>query len=206
MISEHLCNRITDQFRRHELDSKKKQIKSMNNDRQKKILKIIRNEMSSEGRKQNNLNLKTGASSWLTTLPIKEEGYVLNKKSFWDLLSTRYGWKLKRIPSQCAYGNTFNLQHALQCPKGGFVTLCHNHIQNTTANFLTEVCKDVCVEPQLQPLSGEKFSKKTSNKLDQARVNISAHGFWLTGQVAFFDVRVFNPTAKQYVNQELCKS
>ena len=206
MISEHLCNRITDQFRRHELDSKKKQIKSMNNDQQKKILEIIRNEMSSEGRKQNNLNLKTGASSWLTTLPIKEEGYVLNKKSFWDLLSTRYGWKLKRIPSQCAYGNTFNLQHALQCPKGGFVTLCHNHIQNTTANLLTEVCKDLCVEPQLQPLSGEKFSKKTSNKLDQARVNISAYGFWLTGQVAFFDVRVFNPTAKQYVNQELCKS
>ena len=86
------------------------------------------------------------------------------------------------------------------------MTLCHNHIQNTTANLLTEVCKDLCVEPQLQPLSGEKFSKKTSNKLDQARVNISAYGFWLTGQVAFFDVRVFNPTAKQYVNQELYKS
>ena len=36
MISEHLCNRITDQFRRHEpdpeLNIKKKQIKSMNND------------------------------------------------------------------------------------------------------------------------------------------------------------------------------
>ena len=36
MVSEHLCNRITDQFRRHEpdpeLDTKKKQIKSMNND------------------------------------------------------------------------------------------------------------------------------------------------------------------------------
>ena len=36
MVSEHLCNRITDQFRRYEpdpeLDTKKKQIKSMNND------------------------------------------------------------------------------------------------------------------------------------------------------------------------------
>ena len=29
---------------------------------------------------------------------------------------------------------------------------------------------------------------------------------WLIGQVAFFDVRVFNPTAKRYVNQELRKS
>ena len=41
---------------------------------------------------------------------------------------------LKRIPSHCASGNTFNLQHALQCPKGRSVTLCHNHIRNKTAN------------------------------------------------------------------------
>ena len=149
----------------------------MNNGQQKKILVIIRNEMSSEERKQNDLNLEIGAFSWLTTLPIKEEGYVLNKQSFWNLLSIRYGWRLKRIPSQCACGNTFDLQNALQCPKGGFVALRHNHSRNTTANFLTEVYKDVRAELQLQPLSGEKFSKNTSNKSDQARVDISAHGF-----------------------------
>ena len=44
MISEHLCNRITDQFRIHEPDLKlnnnKKQIKSMKNDRQKNILEM----------------------------------------------------------------------------------------------------------------------------------------------------------------------
>ena len=66
------------QYRRHELDhglnNKKKQVKYMKNDRQKKIFEIIRNEMSSEERKKNNLNLETGASSWLKTLPIKEEG------------------------------------------------------------------------------------------------------------------------------------
>ena len=31
-------------------------------------------------------------------------------------------------------------------------------------------------------------------------------GFWQAGQMAFFDVRVFNPTAKQYVNQEISKT
>ena len=91
MISEHLCNRITDQFRRHEPDSelnnKKKQIKSTKKDRQKEILEIIRNKMSSEERKQNDLILETGTSSWLTTLPIRGERYILNKQSFWDLLS-----------------------------------------------------------------------------------------------------------------------
>ena len=66
MISEHICNRITDQFRRHEPDpelNNKKEIKSMNNNRQKKILEIRRNEMSSEERKQNDLNFETAASS-----------------------------------------------------------------------------------------------------------------------------------------------
>ena len=55
-------------------------------------------------------------------------------------------------------------------------------------------------------MSGETFSEKTANKSDQARVDISARGFWLTGQVAFFDIRVSKPTAKRYVNQELHKS
>ena len=112
VISEHLYNRITDQFRSHdpypELNNKKKQIKSKN-DRQRKILEITRNEMSSEERRQNDLNLETGASSWLITVSIKDEGYILNKQSFWDLLFIRYGRKLKRIPSQCACGNTINL-------------------------------------------------------------------------------------------------
>ena len=68
-VLEGPCNGITYQFRRHEpdpeLSDKKKQTKSMKNDRQKKILKSIRNEMSSEERKQNDLNLETGASSFL---------------------------------------------------------------------------------------------------------------------------------------------
>ena len=61
-------------------------------------------------------------------------------------------------------------------------------------------------EPELQPLSGETFSEKTANKPDQTKVDASVRGFLLTGQVALFDVNVFNPTPKQYVNQELRKS
>ena len=57
-----------------------------------------------------------------------------------------------------------------------------------------------------QPLSGERFSEKTENKSNQVRVDISAHGFWLTGQSAFFDVRVFNPTAKRWINLKFRKS
>ena len=38
--------------------------------------------MSSEGKKkQNDLNLETGGSPWLTNFPIKEKGYILNMQS-----------------------------------------------------------------------------------------------------------------------------
>ena len=84
MIWEHPYNRITNQFRRYEADTevnkKKKQIKSMENDRQKKVVEIIRKVMSSEERIQSYLNLQTIASSWLTMLFIKEEEYILNKQ------------------------------------------------------------------------------------------------------------------------------
>ena len=58
----------------------------------------------------------------------------------------------------------------------------------------------------MQPLSGETFFEKIANKSGQARVDVSARGFWLTGQIKFFDLKVFNLTAKRYVNQELGKS
>ena len=66
-------------------------------------------------------------------------------------------------------------------------------------------CKNVRVEPQLQVLSGETLSEKTANKSDQGRADVNAHGFWLRDQVAFFDVRIFNPTVKRYVHHELPK-
>ena len=35
------------------------------------------------------LNQENGASTWLTTLPLKDEGYILNKQQFWDLVRIR---------------------------------------------------------------------------------------------------------------------
>ena len=60
---------------------------------------------------------------------------------------------------------------------------------------MSEVCHDVCIEPPLQPLSGEHLSYATTNREDSVRLDIKACGFWgLWQQCAFFDVRVFNPT------------
>ena len=81
----------------------------------------------------------------------------------------------------------------------------HNHIRNITSILLKEVCKDVRVEPQLQQLTGEYLQHSTAAG-NEVRLDISARGFWQAGQMAFLDVRVFNPNAKRYANIELSKA
>ena len=63
-------------------------------------------------------------------------------------------------------------------PKGGFPSIRHNEIRDPTSNLLTEVCNDVCIEPDLQPITGETLAGATSNVQDGARLDIAANGFW----------------------------
>ena len=82
----------------------------------------------------------------MTIILLSEEGYDVTKQLFWDLIRSRYGWKFTRLPSNCECDNNFDVQHALSCKKGGFVSLRHNH-RNITSILLNEICKDVRVEP-----------------------------------------------------------
>ena len=57
-----------------------------------------------------------GASSWLNAIAIEEHGLPLNKQEFRDYL---YNLPLSNLPSYCACGEVFNVNHALSCKKGG---------------------------------------------------------------------------------------
>jgi hypothetical protein len=146
--------------------------------------------------------LEKGASNWLTALPIKENSFYLEKQAFWDCLHMRYNIPLKNLPLYCVCGKLFNIDHALSCPRGGFIIIRHNEIRDFTAKLLAESYKNVYVEPDLTPLTGEIFPASTITT-DEARVDIAARGVWVKGQMAYFDVRVFNPIAKSYLNSEL---
>ena len=183
----------------------KSEIKSAKRKLHEDILKNLREKMEPNLLKLNELACVKGASSWLTLLPIADEGYDFHKELFWDLVRIRYGYQLKRLPTICECGNQFNLQHALSCKKGGFVSLRHNELRNVIALMLKTVCKDVVVEPNLQPLTGERLNEITAITGDEARLDVHARGFWQTGQSAFFDIRVFNPLAKRHVSQNLNK-
>jgi hypothetical protein len=142
-----------------------------------------------------------GASSWLTSLPIEEFGFALHKGAFHDALAL---WQLLQTPSSCGCGAKFSVEHALSCPKGGFPSIRHNEIRDLTATLLTEVCSDVCVEPELQPITGEVLSGATSNAQDGARLDIAANGFWGgLFERTYFDVRVFNPLAPSHRHSSL---
>ena len=97
----------------------------------------------------------------------------------------------------------FSVEHALSCKKGESITIRHNEVRDFTAEALREVCQDVSVEPLLTPLSGEAFKYKSANSEKRARLDVSARGFWIKGNRAFCDVRVFNPLAQTYSNQTL---
>ena len=121
-------------------------------------------------------------------MPIEEQRFYLPKGDLRDALCLRYGWLLPDIPSKCASGSVFSVDHAMICPKGGFPTQRHNEVRNITAELLTETCTD---EPILRPLDGECFQKKSAIKEGEARLDISAREFWRQGERAFFDIRAF---------------
>ena len=165
---------------------------------------LLKGKLSPSLQRSMVLAQEKGASSWLTTLPIEEFGFALHKGVFQDALALRYNWQPQRVPSTCGCGAKFSVEHALSCPKGGFPSIRHNEIRDLTANLLTQVCSDVCIEPVLQPMSGEVLSSATSNTQDGARLDIAANGFW-GGRFerTFFDVRVFNPHAPSHRQSSL---
>ena len=134
---------------------------------------------------------ESGASSWLSPLPIEEHHFSLSKGAFRDALCLRYGWNITNVSSRCACGATFDVDHAMSCHKGGLPTLRYNEVRDITAKMIKEVCTNVEIEPRLQPLDGENLQLRTANREDEARLDLRATGFWSRGQEAFFDVRSF---------------
>ena len=97
-----------------------------------------------------------GASNWLNVLPLVEDGYVSNNEEFRDAMATRYSKHIIGLPSKCACGSNFDPVHALDCKKGSFLHSRHDQLRNLEAKKLLEVCQDIEIEPQLQPLTGER--------------------------------------------------
>ena len=140
-----------------------------------------------------------GASSWLSSLPIKKLGYSLNKREFRDAIHLRYGWLIPDIPEFCSCGSENSMNHILTCKKGGYVAMRHNALRNLEENLMQSVCRDVKIEPSLittQNVNG-------GNTAEGARLDISAVGLWSPYERTFFDIRVTHPTADSHMMKSL---
>ena len=125
-ISEPLKDLILAQIHEYSLDCIDAQVKAkskvhrLNCDNAKDLATALRGTLSCTLQRAMDLAQEKGASSWLTSLPLKEFGFTLHKGTFRDAIALRYGWLPSLIPSTCACGSNFSVEYVLSCPKGGF--------------------------------------------------------------------------------------
>ena len=121
----------------------KAEIKEEKKRREEEKVNLVKQQLNPQKLKVYAATTEKGASNWLNSLPLKEHDFCLNKQTFWDSIHLRYGLPLPRLPVKCVCDASFNVEHALTCKKGGFVTIRHNEVRDFTAELLSEVCKDV---------------------------------------------------------------
>ena len=81
------------------------------------------------------------------------------------------------------------VRSAINCKKGGFVTIRHNNIIEYEANLLAKIHTDVETEPSLQLTEGEIVNGIPG---DNAKPDVRARGVWRDGQNASFDIQITN--------------
>ena len=132
-------------------------------------------------------NWDKGASSWLTTVPLVDQGLALNKQEFRDSPRLNHNMPLSDLPSKCVWSEKYTVCHALSCKKEGFARGAE-----------TPWCSqpNVEVEPELQPLDNERFNFKSAVTSPASRLDLKAGDFWSRVATAFFDVRVTHVNSK----------
>ena len=94
----------------------------------------------------------------------------------------------------------FTVEHALSCPRGGFLFVRHNEIRDSIAHLLKKICHDVSVEPAWpSAIDWGSLSYHSVVVDDGAHLGTGLGG--VSHQCVFFDVRVFNPYTPSYQYQ-----
>ena len=58
-----------------------------------------------------------GVSCILTSLPLKEFGFTMNKTEFHDYIAFRYNFKISRVSKLCGCNQVNSINHSLACKK-----------------------------------------------------------------------------------------
>ena len=89
MVAKRLCEKIIQQERQYDRDNKIKKLKNKITRtrlaRYHQILINVRTHMYENQQQQTYINQEPGASICISSLPLEDEGYVLNKQLIWSL-------------------------------------------------------------------------------------------------------------------------
>ena len=111
---------------------------------------------------------------------------------------------MKNLPSHCVCGSVFSTDCAMICSHGGLTITRHNDIHDITANWLSEVCRNVERDPPPHCLSQVKTSchfLQTDMTMREQTFVQQASGDG--SNVHFFDIRVFHPNAQSYYHSSI---
>ena len=134
-------------------------------------------------------------SNWLTVCPIAHYQFDLSAVEFRDALAMRYSRSLLGMSAECdGCGAMFDLQHALDCRKGGLITQRHNEVRDALGDIAALAYKDVIREPIVR-------------EADDARAvtalvaDLGVRGMWQPQTEALIDVRVVDTDAPSHAHR-----
>ena len=83
----------------------------------------------------------------------------------------------------------------MTCKKGGFVSIRYNDLRDLNAKMLSQVCKDIEIQPKLTPITGEELDSRTANITNETRFDFRTGGVWSLGKRAtsIFRFKSFSP-------------
>ena len=94
-MTKQLCQKIIQHEREYNQDNKIKEIKNKITRTilacYHQILVDVRTHMNENQKQLNYVNQDPGASILILSLLLEDQGYILNKQLFWDLIHIRYG-------------------------------------------------------------------------------------------------------------------
>ena len=139
------------------------------------------------------MRARDSLSSWLNVLPSTKDNYDLSSNEFRDALCLRYAKPLLNLPHSCdGCSSVFTTSHALDCKKGGLVTLRHNEIRDVLYDVSSLAWSQVIKEPLV---------KEAQDGSDALIGDISIRGVWQPQSTTILDVRVVDSDAPSYVRK-----
>jgi hypothetical protein len=134
-------------------------------------------------------------SCLLTYFPQAANHTILDQYTFRDHLAIRYGTTPVHVQSRCDGCHdrpVFDLDHALNCKKGGMVTWRHNEVRDVLGDFANQAWNNAEKEPIIEEERDGRIA---------LRADLLVYGVWSRQLAALFDIRVTHTDAASYQNQ-----